>query len=124
MTEDEAKKKCFEYVDKWRAIDGKKPSNDKEFAYYFLEYMIKSDCSLWSFEGENHYCGWTAYLFEDDSRWRNQFNFEFAYGDDFVKVFDANNDGYWVPEYIDLKGGDAGLMLVTLKRKLNEWANL
>ncbi len=93
--------------------------NNPEFIETFTEWCQDAE-RVWSFESnENGYCGYTAYISES----YNPFSmprFEFAYSGTgrFVKVFNANNNGYWVPEYIDLEGEEARTLLSTLKTAL------
>lgn len=111
-----------EYIQEWKKLEVK-PSNDLIFVSNFIEYINQIDCENFEFgNGENGYCGYTAYLFETNPKYkmssgREVLDFEFAYGSDFVKVFYLHNDGYWTPEYIDLKGVSAEMILNILKNK-------
>lgn len=81
------------------------------------------DARLWSFESnKNGYYGYTAFVCESYNPWVIEPLFEFAYSgkEKFVKVFTAKNNGYWVPEYISLKGDEARTMLDIMKTALLE----
>lgn len=112
-----------EYLTKWEDADSPKPSNDKGFIKAFTEFLESKDKDHFKFDGENYYCGYTATVYEDDPRYcyGRTLTFEFAYGIDFVKVFTGAHGGFWVPEYIDLKGGDAVPILVILNKKFTQW---
>jgi len=113
-----------EYIEKWNNLPSPKPENDKRFINDFIEFMQSKDKNHYEFEGENYYCGFTATLYETEPQYSygRVLAFEFAYGQDFVKVFTANHNGFWVPEYINLKGGEAAPILGILHHKLIEWA--
>ena len=110
-----------EYLKEWQESEVKE-CNNPEFIAAFIEYM-KEDGRQYSFiSGENGYFGYTARICGD----YNPFGFamfELAYSGaaEFVKVFSANHNGYWVPEYIDLKGDEALEILNILKSKLLEF---
>lgn len=113
------------YIDEWEYIDGVKPINDSTFMYNFMGFIKDSDIDQWNFSGENGYCGNTAKVQEHPSYVPLQgFGFEFAYGANFVKVFNANHSGFWVPEYIDLKGDESLVLLGIIKNKLLEWGGV
>jgi hypothetical protein len=114
---------CPEYLRKWISSNSLKVANNEEFIKHFISYMSVRDRTYFDFTGENNYCGNTAVVFDQDPIWsRNNVAFEFAYGKDFVKVFNANNNGFWVPELINLRGEDAQPILAILKEKLLEWS--
>jgi hypothetical protein len=113
-----------EYIEKWDKLEGEKPSNEKEFISAFIEFMKARDSDYYEFEGDNGYCGCTAIIWDENPNYcmgRSMY-FEFAYGKDFVKVFNGNHNGFWVPEYINLKGDDAKEILGILKFELIRWA--
>jgi len=113
-----------EYLKKWESHDSPKPCNDTEFTSKFLDFIKSKPCDHWEFDGENHYCGYTAIVYEDNPDYcmGRTLGFEFAYDKDFVKVFTANHGGFWVPEYINLSGNDAKEILEVVREKLVEWA--
>lgn len=114
-----------QYLKEWRDTEGVKPVNDPDFIAGFLQFAKASDFDQWEFSGDNHYCGFTAILYEHPVHLPVSGEvFEFAYGRDFVKVFTGFHHGFWVPEYISLKGDDAIELLRVLKSKLNRWAGL
>lgn len=113
-----------EYIEEWNAIEGGKPENDEKFISDLMEFMRACDSGHYGFTGNNDYCGHTAILNEVDYRYSFSSNFmslEFAYGADFVKVFAGNHNGFWVPEYIDLRGDDAAPLLALLKDAFDRW---
>ncbi len=112
------------YIEGWDKAKNPKPCNDPEFIKNFTEYLKESDPECWRFEGENHYCGYTAILHEDIMGFGDSnVNFEFAYcfdepyGSIFVSVFTENHQGFWTPEYIKLKDGKAIEILTIIKVK-------
>jgi hypothetical protein len=115
--------KIKSYVAEWNDIEGIKPENDQEFIKNFTEFCKSSTVDKWWFDGENGYCGFTATINEHPPHlsFGRGIGFEFAYGIDFVKVFTDRNEGYWVSEYINLKGGDAAPLIAILHEKLIEW---
>ena len=113
-----------EYIEKWHKIDGEKPCNEKEFISAFIEFIKSKDKDHFEFDGENHYCGFTATVYDENPNYcmGRTMAFEFAYDKDFVKVFTAAHNGFWTPEYINLKGDDAKEILGVLKYQLIQWA--
>ena len=113
-----------EYVEMWNKAENPKPENDERFIAEFLVFAKTADIDCWNFIGENFYCGYTATLHEyPDHLPIRCVGFEFAYKDnDFVKVFTSNHSGFWVPEYISLRGDDAKELLSVIKEKLTVWA--
>jgi len=112
-----------EYLDWWHKQEGQKPVNDKQFINDFIEFMKSKDKDHYEFDGENYYCGFTAIVYDENPNYcmGRSLAFEFAYNKDFVKVFTANHNGFWTPEYIDLKGDDANPILAVLKDKFMSW---
>ena len=100
-----------------------KTNNRPEFIAAFIEYMNGKGADNYEFTGDNGYCGYTARLYDVHPRYSfsRTMAFEFAYGVDFVKVFTAYHDGFWVPEYINLKGGEAAPILNVLNGKFMRW---
>lgn len=97
--------------------------NNKEFIADFIAFMKSKDVSHYEFEGDNDYCGFTALIHDIPPRYcygRNV-SFEFAYDKDFVKIFTANHNGFWVPEYISLKCDEAKPILDILFERFKEW---
>lgn len=112
-----------EFIEKWNNAESPKPANDLVFVASFTKFAKESDFDQWEFSGENYYCGYTARLSEYSSYVPvSGLGFEFAYGKDFVKVFTDKHNGFWTPEYIDLKGVDAKALLDVIEEKLNGWA--
>ena len=111
------------YIIDWNKEDGVKPKNNPKFIRDFLKFAKSADFDHWEFDGINGYCGYTAILHEQP-HYSSVYGlgFEFAYDKDFVKVFTDRHNGYWTPEYIDLKGEDAQELLIVVKDKLNGWA--
>jgi hypothetical protein len=112
-----------EYLKTWDEAPAPKPSNDPEFVTAFIEYMKDKSADDYEFTGDNGYCGHTAILYDVHPRYSfsRAMAFEFAYGVDFVKVFTAYHDGFWVPEYISLKGGEAAPIIGILNEKFVRW---
>lgn len=115
-----------DYLKKWQLAESPKPCNDREFVGQFLDFIKSRPYCNWEFDGDNGYCGSTATVYEDDPRYcmGRALAFEFAYGQNFVKVFTANHNGFWVPEYINLEGLPAREILNVLREKLLGWADL
>lgn len=111
------------YIYDWNKADAPKPVNEPEFIAAFTELAKDADFDQWGFYGENNYCGYTATLSEYSKYIPVRgLDFEFAYGRDFVKVFTGNHNGFWTPEYIDLKGEAANELLAIIKDKLICWS--
>ncbi len=112
-----------EFIEKFNNTDGVKPVNDEKFISDFIEFMKSKDKDHYDFDGENHYCGFTAIVYDEEPTYcmGRTLAFEFAYDKDFVKVFTANHNGFWVPEYINLNGEDAKPILDVLKNKFLSW---
>lgn len=110
------------YIAAWNKEEVK-PQNNPKFIGDFLEFAKGADFDHWEFDGENGYCGYTAILHEHPQHIPVYgIGFEFAYGKDFVKVFTSRHNGFWTPEYIDLKGDDAKELLSVIRDKLTGWA--
>ena len=108
-------------IEKWNN-NNPKPQNDVQFITAFVEFAQNADFDQWSFTGENGYCGYTATIYEyPQSLPLVGLGFEFAYGSTFVRVFTNQHNGFWVPEYINLKGEDAKELLCIIKESLNGW---
>tara|TARA_R110000823_G_C15881781_1_gene495139 strand:+ start:798 stop:1169 length:372 start_codon:yes stop_codon:yes gene_type:complete len=111
------------YLAEWEEAESPKPVNNVKFIADFIEFMKSRDSDHYEFEGDNDYCGCTAIIWDENPRYcmgRSMY-FEFAYSNDFVKVFTGNHNGFWVPEYISLKGDDAQPILKILQDKFNQW---
>lgn len=113
-----------DYLENWNNHKSPKPVNDENFISEFKEFMRSKNKDHYHFEGENGYCGFTATLHEVEPAFQFSrcMSFEFAYGADFVKVFTAHHQGFWVPEYISLKGEDAQEILSILSEKCSQWS--
>lgn len=102
-----------EYLKIWHDSD-EKEKNNLEFMASVIDYLSSED-RCWTFgDGENGYCGYTCHVFDEYSPWLQYPRFEFAYSSDFVKMFSASHNGFWVPEYIDVSGNDAKPLLKIL----------
>jgi hypothetical protein len=112
-----------EYLKTWDASPSPKPCNDPEFIAGFLEFMRERDCEHYEFTGDNGYCGHTAIIYDIHPQYSygRQMAFELAYGAGFTKVFTAHHNGFWVPEYISLKGGEAAPIISILHEKFIQW---
>ena len=110
-----------EYIKKWDGFSGEKPINDPEFISLFIDFIKDKAGEYFEFEGDNGYCGHTALVYEVPiaHAFTRVMGFEFAYGLDFVKVFTAYHEGFWVPEYISLTGNEAKPILSILNKKIN-----
>jgi hypothetical protein len=112
-----------EYIKEWNDAPNPKPQNNAEFIKEFTKFAKDSDFDRWEFDGENGYCGYTAVLHEHPPYLPVYgLGFEFAYGRDFVKVFTNRHNGFWTPEYINLKGEDSKELISIIKDKLIGWA--
>ena len=112
-----------EHVKKWNEAENPKPCNDADFIKVFIEFIAEKGSEDFEFSGENGYCGNTAIVYDINPKYSfvRSIAFEFAYGSDFVKVFTAHHNGFWVPEYIDLSGDDASQILSILREKFMAW---
>lgn len=114
------------YIEKWNDFE-LKPKNEPDFLKPFTAWARIQKRDNWEFTGENGYCGYTASVCDGPYGFRSwnsnhDLEFEFAYGRGFVKVFTANHNGFWVPEYLDLRGEEASELLEILKNKALLWA--
>lgn len=111
------------YLAEWEKAESPKPANNEKFIADFIEFMKSRDSDHYEFDGENNYCGYTATIYDENPNYcmSRTLAFEFAYGIDFVKVFTANHNGFWVPEYINLRGGEAAPILTVLFDKYKQW---
>lgn len=116
-------KELKDYIAKWNENEGKKEVNNKEFIANFIGFIKSKGKDHFEFNGDNDYCGHTAIVYDDNPKYcyHGTMAFEFAYSATFVKVFNANHNGFWVPEFIDLQGGDAAPILAMLHEKFTQW---
>jgi hypothetical protein len=96
------------YIDKWNAIDGVKPCNEKEFIDLFYKLFLDYDDREIEFNGEGSYFGKQVTLMPDRTWGKTHRNLRFkvAYSMDKISVYSANNEGFWCPEFIRLTKGD------------------
>lgn len=94
----------------WNSIEGVKPLNDKSFIDTFLICLKDADYEDFCFDGDGSYFGKQITWSVGSGNWikldRN-LNFEIAYSESEIRVYSANNNGYWVSEYISVTKGDA-----------------
>lgn len=111
------------YLEEWEKEESPKSVNNEKFIADFMEFMKSRDGDHYEFTGENSYCGHTAIIYDENPNYcmGRTLAFEFAYGIDFVKVFTADHNGFWTPEYISLKGGNAAPILAILFEKYKQW---
>jgi hypothetical protein len=99
------------YVDNWAAIDGLKPCNEEEFIVLFYKLLAGfPDEREVSFDGEGSYFGKQVTLepFSYYGRPPSQLRFEVAYSHGSIRVYSANHNGFWYPEFIRMSKGDVG----------------
>lgn len=115
------------YIEEWHKIDGVKPINDPTFIANFTKFLKNNPKEYFEFKGDNNYCDHTVvvHTYEPSfTYFRSQPDmdtFEIAYDCNFIKVFTANHNGNYVPEYISLHGEAAQELLTILKDKLLQW---
>lgn len=114
-----------QYIKDWHSSE-EKECNNPGFISALILLMGKVGVSYYEFSGENHYCGNTAILNEIPPAYqlgRGYFCLEFAYSNEFIKVFTGHHNGFWVPEYIsiDSKHDNFEEMHSILKSKFIEW---
>ena len=118
-----------QYIRDWQDVGGVKPDHTLQFLSDFSVYIKELGCEHFDFNnGENGYCGYTAYCYESDPNYkrysgRGVLDFEFAYGKDFVSVFTMHHEGFWTPAYISLKGNESKYIIDILKSKCLELHN-
>lgn len=98
-----------EYLIKWKDIEGVKPKNEDEFITLFVEYLNSIDNpDDVDFDGSGAYFGRQVTICKDlNYRIRPMAYFEIAYDFEYtIRVYTARHEGYWTPEYIDLKIGE------------------
>lgn len=120
---------CFEILTKhvadWGSVEGIKPLNDERFIATFLICLRAADYEDFCFDGDGSYFGKQVTWSVGSGHWikldRN-LNFEIAYSESQIRVYSANNNGYWVSEYISVTKGDIYFedVYLTLKDKLLE----
>ena len=110
------------YIEQWSKIEPR-PVNNPDFINAFTEFLKSRDKDCFEFSGDNNYCGHTAIVYESYAPYCcNTVNtVELAYGKEFIKVFTANHNGFWVPEYISLSGAAAKPLLTILHEKFLQW---
>ena len=111
-----------QYLRNWEEAPSPKPVNDSIFLEEFTKWAKTLDKDHWSFTGCNGYCGNTAVVNEYPSFVPAAGEvFEFAYSKNSVKVFAGYHNGFWTPEYINLKDAEARSLLKVLEDKFMEW---
>lgn len=94
-----------DYLKQWHKIEGIKPKNVPYFIDLFEAFMDGlTDSRDISFDGDGSYFGQQVTI-EEDSVYRSsgEFGFEICYCATIVRVYSSNHNGFWHPEYIDLK---------------------
>jgi hypothetical protein len=97
-----------DYVKAWKATDDneKKPCNEDVFIDGFIEYLktIEEPADM-RFCGTNDYGGLNVVVCKDENYYPDiNLSFEVNYGRNvFIKVYKANHNGYWTPEYLSMK---------------------
>lgn len=99
-------KELIEYVDNWNAVQGVKPCNEQVFIEWFL-MLIQNypDYREVSFDGEGSYFGKQITLqpFTFWHRGPRQLAFEVSYSKDEIRVYKADHNGFWQPEFIAMR---------------------
>jgi len=104
--------------------------NDPLFIEHFTEWLASLTPDCFEFEGNNDYCGFTVQVYKSNPKycWTvDNHLFEISYSGEhqdlskLVKVYRANHNGFWVPEYIDLIGDDCDEILSIIKNNLEQW---
>jgi hypothetical protein len=92
------------YIDKWNAIDGFKPANEKEFIDLFYKLFLDYDDRELEFNGEGSYFGKQVTLYPDSMYGKTHRNmrFEVSYNKERISVYSGNHNGFWVPEFINI----------------------
>jgi len=88
------------YIEKWEAVEGIKPKNQKVFIDSFIEFINKlDDCSVFSFDGEGSYFGKQLSIRRD---FFSEFDlsFEICFDEKTLSIYTGNHDGLWTPEYV------------------------
>lgn len=121
-----------EYIEDFTHV-GNRDCNDTQFIEEFTEWIASLTPSCFEFEGENHYCGFTVQVYKSDPAYswdRDSHVFEISYSGEqqnrgkLVKVYTANHNGFWVPEYIDLTGDECDEILSIIKNNLEQWGGV
>lgn len=97
-----------QHIQNWNQIDGIKPINDPEIIKGFIEFLngIDDEQDV-EWDGEGSYFGKQVTI-RKNNRYltgvRSPLQFEVAYQKDYcVRVYTARHNGFWTPEYIDMK---------------------
>ena len=112
-------------VQRWKDVEGIKPQNDQKFIDAFSKCLIEADCEDFTFDGDGAYFG-KQVTWEVDSQYRGSrdphLNFEIAYSDKEIRVYDGRNNGFWVCEYISMNKDHLSFNCLkeTLFQKLQE----
>jgi hypothetical protein len=116
MTKEEVQQ-LSNYVIKWIAIDGLKPSNEQEFFDLFIKLLedYPDDREI-TFDGDGAYFGKQVTLepFSYHSRARRELRFEVAYSETTIRVYSANHEGFWYPEFISMDNTNPGFIALKI----------
>lgn len=91
------------YIRDWKNSPSPKPINDDVFLFHFIAW-IKSEKNMLEFEfdGAGAYFGKQITISRFNNYGYDILRFEIAYTNTIIKIYDGNNEGYWVPEYVDI----------------------
>lgn len=96
------------YIKNWNEIDGIKPCNEETFIKEFLNLINNyPDEMEVTFDGEGAYFGKQVTLepFSYYGRPPIDLRFEVAYSKTLLKVYSANHNGFWYPEFLSIEKG-------------------
>ena len=92
-------------VQRWKDVEGIKPQNDQKFIDAFSKCLLEANYEDFTFDGDGAYFGKQVTWEVDSQYWGIRdphLNFEIAYPDKEIRVYDGRNNGFWVCEYISM----------------------
>ena len=112
-------------VQRWKDVEGVKPQNDQKFIDAFSKCLVEANYEDFTFGGDGAYFGKQVTWEVDSQYWGIRdphLNFEIAYSDKEIRVYDGRNNGFWVCEYISMNKDHESFNYLkeTLFQKLQE----
>lgn len=95
----------IDYVADFKNIpSGKKPCNEQVFIDMFIKFLDPDLC--FEFDGDGAYFGKQITISRSPYMGYDALTFEIAYSNNTIRIYDGNNNGYWVPEYVNMTHTD------------------
>lgn len=117
------------YIKGWKECKSPKPRNEKEFIVLFIDFLKSCNSDIHFEDRDIEFCGNGAYFGKQVRFIKNYtytagdyyLSFEIAYNRNHIRVYTANHNGFWTPEYLDLIEGD--LYFKKLRKELFQLLN-